>query len=168
MPRDACWLSPILPRHSSEQCHLSAFPLPLWIGPGGEHSRLHVAGEFTATAGTTIGLGIQGTFNTSGNDGTITRFGWKAQNKSLMIFAGEAYNVERGFQRGFPEQERAGVPGCVFNGSTPDDDDQYLNPDSSSANYKTPLGTANEMSSDMVNFSALYAIHGPTDAGSAK
>lgn len=26
-----------------------------------------------------------GTFNLSGNDGTITRFGWKAQNKSLTI-----------------------------------------------------------------------------------
>jgi hypothetical protein len=23
------------------------------------------------------------------NDGTITRFGWKAQNKSLLVFAGE-------------------------------------------------------------------------------
>src|SRR5207245_3987432 len=34
--------------------------------------------------------------NTSGNDGTVTRFGWKAQNKSLEIFAGEAYNVEMG------------------------------------------------------------------------
>jgi len=36
-------------------------------------------------------LGISGTFNHNGNDGTISRFGWKAQNKSLMIFAGEAY-----------------------------------------------------------------------------
>jgi hypothetical protein len=35
-------------------------------------------------------------FNHSGNDGTITKFGWKAQNKSLLIFAGEAYNVEQG------------------------------------------------------------------------
>ena len=35
-------------------------------------------------------LGIRGSFNTSGNDGTITRFGWKAQNKSLLIFSGEA------------------------------------------------------------------------------
>ena len=34
--------------------------------------------------------------NRSGNDGTITRFGWKAQNKSVVIFAGEAYNVEMG------------------------------------------------------------------------
>jgi CxxC motif-containing protein (DUF1111 family) len=41
-------------------------------------------------------LGISGEFNRSGNDGTITRFGWKAQNKSLLIFAGEAYNVEQG------------------------------------------------------------------------
>jgi hypothetical protein len=28
------------------------------------------------------GLGISGRPNTTGNDGTITRFGWKAQNKS--------------------------------------------------------------------------------------
>ena len=32
----------------------------------------------------------------SANDGTITRFGWKAQNKSLLMFASEAYNVEMG------------------------------------------------------------------------
>jgi len=38
-------------------------------------------------------LGISGVPNRSGNDGTITRFGWKAQNKSLIIFAGEAYNI---------------------------------------------------------------------------
>jgi hypothetical protein len=42
-------------------------------------------------------LGItSGVFNISGNNGTIARFGWKAQNKSLLIFAGEAYNVEMG------------------------------------------------------------------------
>lgn len=39
-------------------------------------------------------MGISGRFNLAGNDGTIARFGWKAQNKSLLIFAGEAYNVE--------------------------------------------------------------------------
>src|SRR5215468_6653556 len=37
-------------------------------------------------------LGISGQFNTSGNTGNITRFGWKAQNASMMMFAGEAYN----------------------------------------------------------------------------
>src|SRR5215467_9239091 len=41
-------------------------------------------------------VGISGAFNHNGNDGTISRFGWKAQNKSLTIFAGEAYNVEQG------------------------------------------------------------------------
>lgn len=41
-------------------------------------------------------LGISGHANLNGNDGTIARFGWKAQNKSLAIFAGEAYNVEQG------------------------------------------------------------------------
>ena len=35
-------------------------------------------------------LGISGAFNHNGNDGTISRFGWKAQNKSLHIFTGEA------------------------------------------------------------------------------
>jgi CxxC motif-containing protein (DUF1111 family) len=43
-----------------------------------------------------LALGISGHPNRSGNDGTITRFGWKAQNKSITIFAGEAYNVEMG------------------------------------------------------------------------
>src|SRR5262249_46554381 len=43
-----------------------------------------------------LALGITGHPNRSGNDGTITRFGWKAQNKSITMFAGEAYNVEMG------------------------------------------------------------------------
>jgi len=49
-----------------------------------------------ATAGQRADLGIAGHPNRSGNDGTITRFGWKAQNKSITMFAAEAYNVEMG------------------------------------------------------------------------
>jgi CxxC motif-containing protein (DUF1111 family) len=56
------------------------------------------------------GLGISGTFNHNGNDGTISRFGWKAQNKSLMIFAGEAYNVEMGISNELFTQDRP-LPG---------------------------------------------------------
>ena len=41
-------------------------------------------------------LGIQGHPNIVPNNGTISRFGWKAQNASLTLFAGEAYNVEMG------------------------------------------------------------------------
>lgn len=70
-------------------------------------------------------LGIHGTFNRSGNDGSITRFGWKAQNKSLLMFAGEAYNVEMGItnelfpdERGYPPNP---IPtGCLIN-PTPED-----------------------------------------------
>ena len=55
-------------------------------------------------------LGISGTFNHNGNDGTISRFGWKAQNKSLHIFAGEAYNVEMGISNLLFTQDRP-LPG---------------------------------------------------------
>ena len=41
-------------------------------------------------------IGITGRVNRNGNDGRITRFGWKAQNMSAEIFSGEAYNVEMG------------------------------------------------------------------------
>jgi CxxC motif-containing protein (DUF1111 family) len=55
-------------------------------------------------------LGISGTFNHNGNDGTISRFGWKAQNKSLELFAGEAYNVEMGISNEIFTQDRP-LPG---------------------------------------------------------
>jgi CxxC motif-containing protein (DUF1111 family) len=61
-------------------------------------------------------FGIGGSFNRNGNDGTISRFGWKAQNKSLHIFAGEAYNVEMGISnelfpqdRPLPEEDQHGT-----------------------------------------------------------
>src|SRR6185295_7314642 len=57
----------------------------------------------------------------SGNDGTVTKFGWKAQNKSLLIFAGEAYNVEQGVSNEVFTNERSAVAGCVFN-PTPEDE----------------------------------------------
>jgi len=41
-------------------------------------------------------LGIGGHPNLVANNGTISRFGWKAQNASINMFAGEAYNVEMG------------------------------------------------------------------------
>jgi CxxC motif-containing protein (DUF1111 family) len=65
-------------------------------------------------------LGIAGALNRNGNDGTITRFGWKAQNKSLLIFAGEAYNVEQGVSNELFPNERATAAGCQFN-ATPED-----------------------------------------------
>ncbi len=63
---------------------------------------------------------LSGNVNLSGNDGTITRFGWKAQNKSLLMFAGEAYNVEMGISNQLFPQERDETPSCIFT-PTPND-----------------------------------------------
>src|SRR6266436_3132683 len=59
--------------------------------------------------------GIRGHVNTNGNDGTVTRFGWKAQNKSLLIFAGEAYTVEMGVTNEAFPNEREEDPACATN-----------------------------------------------------
>jgi CxxC motif-containing protein (DUF1111 family) len=67
---------------------------------------------------------LSGNANRSANDGTITRFGWKAQNKSLLLFAGEAYNVEMGVTNQLFPQERDETPGCVFN-PTPEDTSNF-------------------------------------------
>jgi len=62
-------------------------------------------------------FGVAGTFNHNGNDGTISRFGWKAQNKSLHIFTGEAYNVEMGITNQLFPQDRP-LPGEDGNGGS--------------------------------------------------
>jgi len=68
-------------------------------------------------------FGISGKANRNGNDGTITRFGWKAQNKSLAIFAGEAYAVEQGVTNDlFPNAREAGT-GCTALGHPEDHSD---------------------------------------------
>jgi CxxC motif-containing protein (DUF1111 family) len=77
-----------------------------------EKSSLGISGHANALLG--------GNVNRSANDGTITRFGWKAQNKSLLLFASEAYNVEMGVTNQLFPQERDETPGCLFN-ATPED-----------------------------------------------
>ena len=79
-----------------------------------------LAANLAANASQKSALGIAGRLNTSGNDGTVTRFGWKAQNKSLVVFAGEAYNVEQGVSNEAFTNERSAVAGCTFN-PTPED-----------------------------------------------
>ena len=59
-------------------------------------------------------LGISGRLNRNGNDGTVSRFGWKAQNQSLLLFSGEAYNVEMGITNELFQSERDENPACQF------------------------------------------------------
>jgi CxxC motif-containing protein (DUF1111 family) len=101
-------------------------------------------------------FGTSGSFNRSGNDGTITRFGWKAQNKSLVIFAGEAYNVEQGVSNEAFTQERplpgegsaAGLPANCRINATPEDT-THFNTDN--------LG----VSSDVVKFAIFMRLTAP-------
>jgi len=59
-------------------------------------------------------LGITGHPQYSSDDGTITRFGWKAQNKSLTYFSGEAYTVEEGVSdEAFPSENDESIPSCL-------------------------------------------------------
>ena len=60
------------------------------------------------------GRAITGSTNNNGNDGTIARFGWKAQNQTLLLFSGEAYNVEMGITNELFQQEREQKPSCQF------------------------------------------------------
>jgi CxxC motif-containing protein (DUF1111 family) len=109
-------------------------------------------------------FGIAGTFNHNGNDGTISRFGWKAQNKSLLLFAGEAYNVEMGVtneifasERPSPDEEQAaGLPlGCLLN-QTPEDTTNFMvaaNADAAAQNAQVP--------SDIVLFAMFMRLLAP-------
>jgi CxxC motif-containing protein (DUF1111 family) len=74
---------------------------------------------------------LSGNVNRNANDGTITRFGWKAQNKSLLLFAAEAYNVEMGITSNLFPQERDETPSCVLT-ATPNN----------SLNFTTPATSA--------------------------
>ena len=85
-------------------------------------------------------LGIAGHPNRSGNDGTITRFGWKAQNKSITMFAGEAYNVEMGITNELFPQSKEEDPGC--NGTQkpePNDVTRTANNDQINQSFSNPL-----------------------------
>jgi CxxC motif-containing protein (DUF1111 family) len=103
-------------------------------------------------------LGISGHFNINTNDTTIARFGWKAQNKSLLLFSGEAYNVEMGITNDLFQNEREGDANCQFN-ATPES--------------VTPLQPADTVSpaanfqNDIELFSAFMRLTAPpTPAGS--
>jgi CxxC motif-containing protein (DUF1111 family) len=88
-----------------------------------------LAANLAATAPQRAALGVRGrphviqptgNPNRNGNDGTIARFGWKAQNKSALLFAGEAYNVEQGITNELFPTERDETAACQY-ASVPND-----------------------------------------------
>jgi CxxC motif-containing protein (DUF1111 family) len=103
-------------------------------------------------------LGISGRFNRNGNDGTIARFGWKAQNKSLLLFSGEAYNVEMGITNELFQNERNSDPACQFK-ATPNDSTPLVSEETAS-----PSGS---FQSDIDLFAAFMRFSAPPTPASA-
>ena len=129
-------------------------PTPVYgLGLVENTSDANLRAAFATNADLKSSLGVSGHFNTSANDGTITRFGWKAQNKSLTIFAGEAYNVEQGVTNELFPNERESDPACQFN-ATPEDD----TPLTRIANVTSP---ASAHASDSVNFAMFMRFLAP-------
>jgi hypothetical protein len=140
-------------------------PIPTF-GDGLVENVTEAALAANLAASTSTALGIKGTFNLSGNDGTITRFGWKAQNKSLTMFAGEAYNVEQGVSNLlFPDERNGGagsLQGCFSFIPTPEDNTTLL----------TTSGAVNsdnacDINSDMFNFALAMQLSAPPVASTA-
>jgi CxxC motif-containing protein (DUF1111 family) len=99
--------------------------------------------NLAANASQKAQLGISGHLNTDANDGRISRFGWKAQNVSLLLFSGEAYNVEEGITNELFQTERDLNSTCQFD-TTPNDFTGQV----------SPIAVGN-LNSDITNF-ALY------------
>lgn len=94
---------------------------------------------------------LGGNVNRSGNDGTITRFGWKAQNKSLLLFSGEAYNVEMGISNLLFPQERDETAACQGGNLTPND----------TATFASATTPTTGVLSDMEAFADFMRMLGP-------
>jgi CxxC motif-containing protein (DUF1111 family) len=117
-------------------------------------------------------FGVEGTFNHNGNDGTIARFGWKAQNKSLELFAGEAYNVEMGItneifnnERPLPEEDQfgTGLPAECLNlsgGGYPEDATNFT-----ATQGANQYATNASIPSDVVQFAMFMRFLAPPPTG---
>jgi len=90
-------------------------PTPVFgLGLIEEISDRTIADNVAANGPGKAALGISGRLNRNGNDGRITRFGWKAQNPTGLVFSAEAYNVEMGITNEGFQVERDETPECQF------------------------------------------------------
>jgi len=90
-------------------------PTPVFgLGLMEEISDQTILNNVAANGSAKAALGISGRVNRNGNDGRISRFGWKAQNPSGLVFSGEAYNVEMGITNEGFQTERDETPECQF------------------------------------------------------
>jgi CxxC motif-containing protein (DUF1111 family) len=123
------------------------------VPDGDQNNNIGLVGAANGQATLRSNLGIGGTFNRSDNDGTITKFGWKAQIKSLLFFSGLAYNGEQGVSNELFPQELDDTNGCQFN-PLPEDTINIVN----TRNTNSP---ASDFSSDIENFALFMRLSGP-------
>jgi CxxC motif-containing protein (DUF1111 family) len=118
-------------------------------------SDLSLQNAFAAQASQNASLGISGQFNRSGNTGNITRFGWKAQNASMLMFAGEAYNVEEGVTNElFPDERNPSASAQCSPAPFPED----ATPSTDGGQSNSP---ASDFASDIVNFEVFMRLLAP-------
>ncbi len=102
-----------------------------------------------------IASGIQNAvLNRSPNDGTVSKFGWKAQNKSLLLFAGEAANVELGMTNELFTNEKVPGTNCATN-PLPEDNTRITFPTG-----KTPADVDALVVSAVESFAVFMRING--------
>jgi len=90
-------------------------PTPVFgMGLMEEIPQANLERNLTEGAAGRAAIGITGRLNHNGNDGRVTRFGWKAQNVSAVVFSGEAYNVEMGITNEAFPVERDETQSCQF------------------------------------------------------
>lgn len=114
-------------------------------------ANLRAAFAENATAKTA--LGVSGHFNTSDNDGTILRLGWKAQNKSIALFSGEAFNVEQGVTNEIFPNEREDNASCQLT-ALPEDHTQF-------ETIPHTVSTASSAASRTANVTAFIRLLAP-------
>ncbi len=73
-----------------------------------------ILAKWNATASSRAAKGIGG-HPSIADDGSIARFGWKAQHRSLILFSGDAYNTEEGITNELSPNELNNTPGCATN-----------------------------------------------------
>lgn len=131
-------------------------PTPLFgLGLVEAVSDANLVAAFAAVEPLRASLGISGQFNRSAQDNGISRFGWKAQDKSLVIFSGEAYLVEQGVTNEVFPNERDTDQGCVFNATPEDATRLALTRDVSRGSVSA------ELSSDTVKFAMFMRLLAP-------
>ena len=101
-------------RHEMQQRNI-AFRIPLQLFGLGLIESIQdkaILANLNSSLAAKRALGIGGHPNSVPNNGTISRFGWKAQNASITVFAGEAYNVEMGISNDLFPISRNEDDGC--------------------------------------------------------